>query len=106
MEWRLAMALWQRRNGARAIEARLDALKSDFQALQHDIRGLAGSVGDAASDMAHATNRAGESALENVGDWTNDSIGSLRDTVRKQPLASLVLSMSAGAVVGALLLRR
>jgi len=100
------MAIWRKRNGAQKIEARLDALKSDFRALQHDIRGLAGSVGEAASDMAHVTNRATENALENMGDWTHDNIGSLRDTVRKQPLASMILSVGAGALVGALLLRR
>lgn len=100
------MAIWRRKRSAREIEARLDALKSDFQALQHDMRGLAGSVSEAASDMAHATNRATENALESVGDWTNDNVGSLRDTVRKQPLASMMLSVGAGALVGALLLRR
>jgi len=100
------MAIWRKRNGAREIEARLDALKSDFQALQHDMRGLAGSVSEAASDMTHAANRATEDALESMGDWTNDNIGSLRDTVRKQPLASIILSMGAGALVGALFLRR
>jgi ElaB/YqjD/DUF883 family membrane-anchored ribosome-binding protein len=100
------MGLWRRRDGARAIEARLDALKSDFQALQHDIRGLAASVNDAATDMAHATNRATENALDSAGNWTNDSVGSLMDTIRKQPLASMILSMGAGALVGALLMRR
>jgi DNA anti-recombination protein RmuC len=101
-----AMVFWRRRSSAREIEAQLNALKSDFQALQHDIRGLSGSVSEVASDMAHATNSATENALESVGDWTNDSIGALKDMVRKQKLASMVLSMGAGALAGALLLRR
>ncbi len=100
------MVFWRRRNSARDIEAQLDAVKSDFRALQHDIRGLAGSVGEAASGMAHATDKAAENALESMGDWTNHSIGSLRDTVRNQPFASMILSMGAGALVGAVLLRR
>jgi hypothetical protein len=86
------------------MEARLDAVKSDFQALQHDIRGLAGSVSEAAMDMAHA--KAAENALESMDDWINDYIGPLKDTVRKQKLASMILSMGAGALAGALLLRR
>ena len=100
------MVFWRRRSTAREIEAQLNALKSDFQALQHDIRGLAGSVSEAAADMARATDKAAENALESMGDWTNDSIGALEDVVRKQKLASMVLSMGAGALVGALLLRR
>jgi ElaB/YqjD/DUF883 family membrane-anchored ribosome-binding protein len=96
------MAIWRRRSHARDIRTRLDALRTDFLALQEDMRGLAEGVGDAASDVVHTTNRAAENAL----DWTNDNIGSLQDSVRKQPLAAVVLSMSAGALVGALLSRR
>ena len=96
------MAIWRRRSRAREIQTRLEDLKSDFLALQEDMRGLAEGVGDAASDVVHTTNRAAENAL----DWTNDNIGSLQDSVRKQPLAAVVLSMSAGALVGALLSRR
>lgn len=100
------MFFWHRRNGARDIEARLGALKSDFQALQDDMKGLATGVGAAASDVFHTTNRTAENALESVGEWTNDNIGSLKDTVRKQPLAAVLVSMSAGALVGAILSRR
>jgi ElaB/YqjD/DUF883 family membrane-anchored ribosome-binding protein len=96
------MAIWRRRSRAREIQARLKALRSDFLALQEDVRGLAGGVGDAASDVVHTTNRAAGDALN----WTNDNIGSLQDTVRRQPLASVMLSMSAGALLGALLSRR
>lgn len=100
------MSIWRRRNGARDIEAHLDALKSDFQALQEDVRGLADGVGSAASNMLHSTNRTAEHAIESVGDWTSDNIGSLRDQVRRQPLAAVALSVSAGALVGAILSRR
>jgi ElaB/YqjD/DUF883 family membrane-anchored ribosome-binding protein len=96
------MAIWRRRIRARDIQTRLAALKSDFLALQDDMRGLAEGVGDAASDVVHTTNRAAENAL----DWTNDNIGSFQDSVRRQPLAAVVLSMSAGALVGSLLSRR
>lgn len=100
------MVLWNRRNGAHNIEARLDALKSDFHALQGDMKGLANGVGAAASDIVRTTNRTAENALESVGEWTNDNVGSLRDQVRRQPLAAIVLSLGVGAVIGAILSRR
>jgi ElaB/YqjD/DUF883 family membrane-anchored ribosome-binding protein len=100
------MAIWRRRNHAQNIEARLVALKSDFAALQQDVRGLAQGVGDAATDVVQTTSRATGQALDSVGDWTNDNVGSLQDSVRRQPLAAVLLSMSAGALVGALLTRR
>ena len=101
------MAIWNRRqNAAQAVEARLDALKSDFLALQDDVKGLARGVSAAASDMIQSTSRGAEDALESVGDWTTDNVGSVRDQVRKQPLAASALSVGAGAVIGAILSRR
>jgi len=100
------MAIWRRRSHARNIEARLGALRSDFLALQKDIRGLAGAASDAASDVVHTTNRAAESALDSASEWTHDNIDSLQDSVRRQPLAAVILFMSAGALIGALLSRR
>jgi succinyl-CoA synthetase beta subunit len=100
------MAIWRTRSHARNIESRLAALKSDFGTLQRDVRDLSHGVGDAASDIVHSTGRATANALDSAGEWTNDSIGSLQDTVRRQPLAAVILSMSAGALVVALLSRR
>jgi ElaB/YqjD/DUF883 family membrane-anchored ribosome-binding protein len=100
------MALWRKRNHVRNIENRLSALKSDFVTLQRDMRDLAGGVGDAASDVVHTTSRATENALDSASEWTNDNIDSLQESVRRQPLAAVVLCMSAGALVGALLTRR
>jgi ElaB/YqjD/DUF883 family membrane-anchored ribosome-binding protein len=100
------MAIWRKRTHARNIEARLDALRSDFLALQKDMRGLATGVGAAASDEVHTTNRAAENALDSVSEWTHDNIGSLQDSVRRQPLAAAVLFIGAGALIGALLSRR
>jgi ElaB/YqjD/DUF883 family membrane-anchored ribosome-binding protein len=41
-----------------------------------------------------------------VEDWASENVDTARDTIRSQPLAACVLSMSAGALIGALLLRR
>ena len=59
--------------------------------------------------MNGALNDAMESVTdmaERVEDWSEDNLETLRETVRNQPLASVMLSVGAGALLGALLLRR
>jgi ElaB/YqjD/DUF883 family membrane-anchored ribosome-binding protein len=41
-----------------------------------------------------------------VEEWASENADTARATIRNQPLAACVLSMSAGALIGALLLRR
>ena len=43
---------------------------------------------------------------EEVEGWATENVDTARETIRNQPLAACVLSMSAGALIGALLLRR
>ena len=43
-----------------SIDARLTALRNDFDALQQDIKGLAGDVGAAASERAQLAMRSAE----------------------------------------------
>jgi ElaB/YqjD/DUF883 family membrane-anchored ribosome-binding protein len=43
---------------------------------------------------------------DEVEEWTTENVQTARETIRNQPLAACVLSMSAGALIGALLLRR
>ncbi|MGD0190519.1 MAG: hypothetical protein ABSD74_07245 [Rhizomicrobium sp.] len=81
-------------------------MKSDFRALQGDLRVLAEEMNGAASDAVRTTNRAAEDALESVNEWTNTNISSLQGSVRRQPLTAVVLSIGAGALVAALLSRR
>ena len=91
------------------VQARLSAVRSDLDTLQKDVRGLVSEVGGVASRevqgaMGGAINSAQE-AVERLEDWSNDNLDGMRDAVRHQPLAACVLSMSAGALIGALLLR-
>jgi hypothetical protein len=73
-------------------------LRGDLDALQQDMPGLANDVGDAASEQVQgAVNGAIESASE--------AADGVRQAVRTQPLAPCALSMSAGTILGALLLR-
>jgi ElaB/YqjD/DUF883 family membrane-anchored ribosome-binding protein len=110
------------------IEARLAALRSDFDALQNDLKGLYGDVSEAASERAaqamrsaeevadramalaeeaarEAKVRAGEFA-DDAEEWAGENAEELRAHVRAQPLTSLLLAMGAGAFLGAIFLRR
>ncbi len=91
------------------VQSRLNALRADLDALQKDMRGLVSEVGDVASKevqgaMGGAMHSAQE-AVERLEDWGNENLDGVRDVVCTQPLAACVLSMSAGALIGALLLR-
>lgn len=91
------------------MQSRLNSLRADFDALQHDVRGLASDVGDVASSQAKefmndATRTANE-AVDRVSEWGAENLAGARSAVKAQPLAACMLSMSAGALIGALLLR-
>jgi ElaB/YqjD/DUF883 family membrane-anchored ribosome-binding protein len=129
--------------GAQHVEERMTALRDDIDAIQDDMKGLAGDVGEAAMDQAdgaksymndgvdgarsYAEARVTEAQkyaqariskvlqdAEDVVDrlsgeveeWATENVDTARETIRNQPLAACVLSMSAGALIGALLLRR
>jgi ElaB/YqjD/DUF883 family membrane-anchored ribosome-binding protein len=92
-----------------AMQSRLNSLRADIDALQHDVRGLASDVGDAASTqvqelMSDAIGTATE-AVDRVSEWGAENLAGVRSAVKMQPLAACMLSMSAGALIGALLLR-
>jgi hypothetical protein len=44
-------------------------------------------------------------AAGNVGEWGNESLDGARKVVRARPLAACALSLSAGAIIGLLLMR-
>jgi ElaB/YqjD/DUF883 family membrane-anchored ribosome-binding protein len=101
----------KRKNGRNgdALQARLSSLREDLDNLQQDVRGLMSDVGDVATEQVHtAVNGAIDTAsdtVDRVSEWGNDNLDGVRQAVRTQPLAACVLSMSAGAIIGALLLR-
>jgi hypothetical protein len=43
---------------------------------------------------------------DDVETWTNDNLDSVRGSVRAQPLSAVVLAMGAGALLGAIFMRR
>lgn len=99
-----------RRAKPASLEDRLDALRGDLEALQADMKGLAGGVGDAATarlnEMLRNTEDMADQITSQVEDWTNDNAEHLRETVREQPLVAIAIAMGIGALLGAILLRR
>ena len=104
---------WHRRsNGTRNLEKKLSALQDDLGRLQRDLKGLAAAGGEIAGEqVSDVLESAGDSAraaadrtARQLQNWTNGNLDPVRDRVRSQPLASLLLSIGAGALVGAILL--
>ena len=115
------MVVRPKKNGAKDIDRRLGALRSELDELQGDMKGLAGDVGDVADDRVHLAIRNAENVAEralrlaeeaaahvadDVETWTNDNLDSARESVRAQPLLAIALSMGLGALVGAIFRRR
>ncbi len=91
------------------LDARVSALKSDFDSLQHNVRELLNSLGhEASSGISNATETVTEAAgnaVEQVETWGEAGAESVRGAIRTQPLAAIALSMGAGALIGSLLRR-
>ena len=100
----------KKRAGGENLQDRLAALREDLAALQADMKGLAGDAGDAATaKMNTALNDAMESVqdlADRVEDWGDDHLSSIKESVRRDPLAACALSMGIGALLGAIFLRR
>jgi len=110
------------------LDARLGALRSDFEALQKDLRGLYGDVSEIASERAAEAMRSAEEVADRAmalaeeaareakikagefrdeaEEWAEESADELRDHVRAQPITSVLIAMGAGAFLGAVFLRR
>lgn len=87
------------------MQSRLNSLRADFDALQNDVRGLASDVGDAASTQVQDIMSDAIDTVDRVSEWSTENLNGVRSAVKSQPLAACMLSMSAGALIGALLLR-
>jgi ElaB/YqjD/DUF883 family membrane-anchored ribosome-binding protein len=84
------------------VEAQLDALQSELSSLNKDARKIASHVGNAAGNAFEAA----ETAYNDMGKWTANNVKTMRGSVRNQPLTACLVSLGAGAVLGALFLRR
>jgi ElaB/YqjD/DUF883 family membrane-anchored ribosome-binding protein len=87
------------RRAGQDVSARLNALYNDFDALQQDIRGLMIDVSSAAGDQA-------QNAVGQVETWGAKNVKNIRKSVKDQPFTACAIALSAGALMGGLLLRR
>lgn len=96
------------RNGSE-LDARIHALKQDFDSLQHDMRELLGSLGQEASDrvsrVTASASEAANSAVEHAETLAEEGTETVRTAIKSQPFAAIALSMGAGALIGSLLRR-
>ena len=97
------MGLFRRRKrGMKKVEAQIEAIQSELSDLHKDARVLAGRAGKAAAEAIDAA----EAAYNGMEKWTANNVHSMRGTVRNHPLTAVLVSLGAGAVLGALFLRR
>jgi ElaB/YqjD/DUF883 family membrane-anchored ribosome-binding protein len=97
------MGLFRRRKrGVRKVEAQVEAIQSELSALRKDAGALAGNIGKAAGNAIEAA----EAAYDDMEKWTTANVSSMRGSVRNQPLTACLVSLGAGALLGALFLRR
>ncbi|MDZ4739520.1 MAG: hypothetical protein SGJ03_06410 [Alphaproteobacteria bacterium] len=96
------------KNGSE-LNARVNALKDDFDSLQKNVRELLNSLGNEASsglaDATEAATEAASDAADQFGTWGEAGAESVRGAIRTQPLAAIALSMGAGALLGSFLRR-
>lgn len=115
------MVARKKKSGSKAMDAKLGALRSDLEAIRSDIKkgakdgeGVVNAQAQAALQAAgsvaeRALRLAEETAMDwadDVETWTNDNLDSARESVRAQPLSAMLLSLGAGAILGAIFLRR
>ena len=85
-----------------ALHGNLEAVRADLDALQRDVLNL---VTHARGAATHEMRGAVDDAVGRFEAWSSENLATVRNAVRSQPLKACVLSIGAGALLGALLLR-
>lgn len=91
-----------RNKDVQRIADQLESLQSELSSLRHDAKKLR----DGLTRTADVAAETAEAAYDGVGNWATGNLGLMRDWSRGQPLTALLVSLGAGAVLGALFLRR
>jgi ElaB/YqjD/DUF883 family membrane-anchored ribosome-binding protein len=107
----------QETNGSGNITTKLGLLRSDFETLQKDVKGLASGVSDLADERVRRAVRNAESVAErsfhlaeesatNVVNgttaWTARNTESVRKSIRSQPISAIAVSIGIGALFAGL----
>ena len=103
------------------FDKRLGVLRSELETLESDMKNVASDVGGIADDRVHLALRKAEDValsayrlaeetatqvVHGVDEWACGNLDSARKSIRDRPLSVLALSIGAGALVGAMLVRR
>ena len=86
---------------ANNAKRKVRAMRADFNAWQKDMRGTMDDIGEATREARHAMG----GAIERFETWGEDNLPGVADAVRSQPFKACAISLGAGALIGALLLR-
>ena len=63
------------------------------------------SAGEIAERAYRLADEARETVIEEVEDWTEENLGSVREQLRSKPMIAVAVSLLAGTIVGAILSR-
>jgi ElaB/YqjD/DUF883 family membrane-anchored ribosome-binding protein len=86
---------------SKTAKRKVRAMRSDFDAWQKDMRGTMSDIGDATREARNAMG----GAIDRFETWGEDNLPGVAEAVRSQPFKACALSLGAGAIIGALLLR-
>jgi hypothetical protein len=79
----------------------MNAARDDLKAWQRDVRAKISDVGEATREVRSAVG----GAFDRFEEWGTENLPGVRDAVRSQPFKACALSLGAGALISALLLR-
>jgi len=86
---------------ANQAKRKVRAMRADLNAWQKDMRGTMGDIGEATREARDAVG----GAMERFENWGQDNLPGVADAVKSQPFRACAISLGAGALIGALLLR-
>ncbi len=89
-----------------AAEANLKDVKSDLDQLRADFTKLLETLGKTAKHSVRGAKGEAESAAGEMGDWAEDQVVSLRESIREQPIKACAIAAGVGVILGQILLRR
>lgn len=91
---------------APAAEASLNDVKSDLDQLRADFTKLLETLGKTAKHSVKGAKGEAESAAGEVGDWAEEQVLTLRESIREQPITACAIAAGVGVILGQILLRR